>query len=264
MASDQLYEGNYAEWRANINSMLRRFNLLGVSVTPWDPAYAADLIAEQVQPSLLARAVPSTKRCDPVLLLRRLEEATRPFRFMELPAELRVHIYELLLREVEVTPIRSQRPAITQASQQLREEALPVYYEVSRFAVEYDLRTRSLGGCAAEVRKWAETIRPARLKLVREVRLRLVGYKREQGPTRFRSTPTLTEVQLIMRCDPDGGLTIECPEQLRAELKREVGKHVTKVNQICKALGIEGGGAVVMGLITDPALYGGLVMARPS
>jgi hypothetical protein len=67
------------------------------------------------------------------------EEDTRATfkRFAELPPELREHIYKLHFATYPVleTPVE---PPITKASRLVRQEALPVFYQICRFHIEFE------------------------------------------------------------------------------------------------------------------------------
>ncbi|KAK5119613.1 hypothetical protein LTR85_007442 [Meristemomyces frigidus] len=250
-----LYEGEYAEWRPGIDELLRRRNLLGDSLTDWQSAKAADLIAEQVHPAFLERAVPFSKRCFAASLLQRLEEATGLFRFLDLPPELRIRVYEFLLRTDQLTRIRCRRPPVTLASQQLRGEALPIYFSVSRFRVDFDTYTRSLERCMGEVKQWAALVTPAGLKAVREVTLGLMvpgGRARRFMP---QQASQASMIEFVLRCDPTGGLSIACPDRLSEASKIRVETHARTMDENRKVLGVNGGGAMVMALITDNSLW---------
>ncbi|KAK5115155.1 hypothetical protein LTR85_009913 [Meristemomyces frigidus] len=60
-----------------------------------------------------------------------------PFRFVDLPAEIRNNIYRIVVRGSGALRIRNfNPPAITRASKQLRAESLPVFFDVNTFVAE--------------------------------------------------------------------------------------------------------------------------------
>lgn len=104
----QLYEGNLQDWLAMMGNMLRRLGIWGNAQASSrkalpnfrydearrfaiDDSWAVSIMLMHVNPYLLTRL-----RIDPALssceLLSKLASAARPFRFADLPVELRVRI----------------------------------------------------------------------------------------------------------------------------------------------------------------------------
>ena len=75
--------------------------------------------------------------------------STQPFRFLDLPAELRNAVYKLVVMEVvnyrtTIVHQSSRTPAITRTSRQIRIEALPVWQDI-RLLIFDDDSTDGLG-----------------------------------------------------------------------------------------------------------------------
>lgn len=69
---------------------------------------------------------------------KKVEAAQMPFRFLDLPAELRSGIYAFAFeneREDRIKISRFKQPPITQTSRLLRKEALPLFYSNSPFEI---------------------------------------------------------------------------------------------------------------------------------
>ncbi|KAK4548229.1 hypothetical protein LTR36_010099 [Oleoguttula mirabilis] len=241
-----LYEANYAEWRPYMDSILSSHELLETS-TDWHSATAADLIAAQVHPSFLHRVVPFAKRCDSTLLLRRLEEATGPFRFLSLPPELRNRIYDLLLPQNTPRGTRHKRSSITQASRQLREESLPIFFAASTFFIRFDTQHRDVQECVADARKWAELIGVQSLQRISCVELELDMW----NPAAYLEDPVKLVECIEISFSRTRGLDVRCPERLCQASRDAVELHLNRVDASRKVLGLEGGGAILMALITD-------------
>lgn len=107
-----------------------------------------ELIQQRITPALLGR-VPSTEQVSVGQLYAYLENLCKPFRLFDLPAELRNSIYEDVVVSKNETVLlaypgwgdRCLRivPALAQATQQLREEVLPVYFSVNAFCTTASL-----------------------------------------------------------------------------------------------------------------------------
>lgn len=252
----ELYEGNYEEWRPFMDETLRREGLLLVH-TPWQSARAADLIAEHVQTSFLHR-VPFTERCDSAKLLQRLEANAGPFRFLKLPAELRNRVYDLLLTgdgDSVLTPIRRKRAAITQASRQLQEETLEIYYAVSRFSVRFNTHTRDIGDCVATVLGWAKLIGPKRLRAVRSVTVILDIPNPAPFSGDWRLEPEVLKRSFTVSLSKVDGLVVACPPGLDRISESLLVRYMKRAEDIRKALGLEGGDAIVLPLIMDGEVW---------
>ncbi|KAF2166940.1 hypothetical protein M409DRAFT_54702 [Zasmidium cellare ATCC 36951] len=76
-------------------------------------------------------------RSDLARVLERADEYRTFTKFLELPTELRVHIYLLHFADLPPVPISTESPPITQVSSLLRKEALPLWYEPKKLIVKF-------------------------------------------------------------------------------------------------------------------------------
>lgn len=77
---------------------------------------------------------PKSKKGELIQLLEKADDDQTFVRFMDLPPELRVHIYELSFKSFGRLDYPAQ-PPITQVSRLLREESLPVFYKTCTFMI---------------------------------------------------------------------------------------------------------------------------------
>lgn len=66
-----------------------------------------------------------------------LQANVRTRLFEDLPAELRVHIYEFHLQDLKADRIIPTQPPITKVSRLLREESLPLFYKICKFQASF-------------------------------------------------------------------------------------------------------------------------------
>lgn len=71
-------------------------------------------------------------------LLIAAHENLRFERFLDLPAELRVMVYELYIDSFETYPDTLALPPLAITSRQMRYEAAPVFYERATFQLRYE------------------------------------------------------------------------------------------------------------------------------
>lgn len=192
----QLYEGNYDEWlpQAELKLILNGFWSLSLNSEQSrpHPGYGALLLKMNVRYELLAR-IPYGDQLDPVTFLAALKKVAQPFRFADLPPELRAKILGYAVRSkddivlistpdedsVEDTsavtvlsednfqssgPLHSEMirctrpPHVTRASHMLRAEALPLYYRLNDFRMYLNHRDEIDFLCERlhEVYRWAK------------------------------------------------------------------------------------------------------------
>lgn len=98
--------------------------------------------------------------------------------FMTLPPELRTHIYiHYFTPLLALAPSDSQHPSLLSTSQQIRHEALPIYYQHSRFVIEYptwDPYPNYPDPSSRERFHWLEKLAPHFLASINKLQLR--GY----------------------------------------------------------------------------------------
>ena len=220
--------------------------------------YAADaarIVKNYLRPALLDR-VPAEAGDNVHTLLAELQKAARPFRLMDLPSELRARIYSLVLqRKTPVTllstpnPVkgtgreRSERPPpLTETSHPLREEALPLYYQLNSFYMHLSHRD-SFTSTSEDVLKWA-LANTSWLKNLRSLTITLKPYQNGASAT----TPRLTVKYL-----PGTGLTLEVPECDKKLTKAQLYCQADRVERKRKSFGLEGE-AIAVFLTLDPKM----------
>ncbi|KAK4896860.1 hypothetical protein LTR49_028081 [Elasticomyces elasticus] len=205
--SGLLYEGNFTEWRDRIANLL---DIHGVDIDAIPcPVYrdwtglakrqhTVELITTQISPALLSRIPATNLRC-PKRLLSSVQDMAKPFRFDDLPPELRSRVFGFHFEIPTISSIRDCSwmtyrvnshklpdhwsnhtvPDLLLVSRLTNTEALPIFYKTSRIA--FDAPTRDdygeeeLGG-PGQVRRWAEKKLAGNVKFLRVLGLgRLYG-----------------------------------------------------------------------------------------
>ncbi|KAK3704808.1 hypothetical protein LTR37_013640 [Vermiconidia calcicola] len=147
--SGLLYEGNFTEWKARMAAILEIHGTSTIlylnephELNEQEKKAFALIFRSHVSPNLLER-IPRKSRNHPGLLLNQLEKVVAPFRFLDLPTELRNKIYEYAFHEVRsmfISPVQRTMdpyPAITRVSRNIRQEALPVCYPNMTFILDF-------------------------------------------------------------------------------------------------------------------------------
>lgn len=141
IASGLLYEGSdFAEWKAKVTIILRNKKLedtivcrsrRGSHFLRLLSLAEFALIGSYVSKELLDRVPDNCKHCSQYLL-KCLAGLAAPFRFRDLPAELREMVYKMVLPQdfTMDKSITSPLPALIHASAQLRNETLPLFLTV--------------------------------------------------------------------------------------------------------------------------------------
>ncbi|GAB7342093.1 hypothetical protein MBLNU457_g0369t1 [Dothideomycetes sp. NU457] len=93
------------------------------------------------------------------LLRQDKEHAEAPFRFVDLPAEMRNMIYDLVTVENDKVIAAAAQPAIAKTNKQLRSESLAVYYGANRFWLETKRVSDPKATSESSIR-WTQSIRP--------------------------------------------------------------------------------------------------------
>ncbi|KAK3115992.1 hypothetical protein LTR53_004106 [Teratosphaeriaceae sp. CCFEE 6253] len=183
-----LYEGNYNEWEKRMDSILvikghcRRIAgipdyLASFGVSPDGDRRGRDrqrhllrTIQSQVTPAFWQR-IPRGDRSDISRMLAKLKAHARPFRLLELSADLRNRIYKQAIVESEeywlnehgtVASSRGESEdcanqhldSILRVSRNVRCESLPIF--VSRVMFCVDVSSLGVGGLVSALRKWTE------------------------------------------------------------------------------------------------------------
>ncbi|KAK3613299.1 hypothetical protein LTR22_028209, partial [Elasticomyces elasticus] len=268
--SGLLYEGNFTEWRDRIANLL---DIHGVDIDAIPcPVYrdwtglakrqhTVELITTQISPALLSRIPATNLRC-PKRLLSSVQDMAKPFRFDDLPPELRSRVFGFHFEIPTISSIRDCSwmtyrvnshklpdhwsnhtvPDLLLVSRLTNTEALPIFYKTSWIA--FDAPTRDdygeeeLGG-PGQVRRWAEKKVAGNVKF-----LRVLGLGRLYGG---RSS-------LSIELEDRVGLVIYYCHDFPVDKKQAWDKHVANVNLDRKALGLKGE-ALVLCLTSRPELW---------
>lgn len=108
------------------------------------PVKAAQVLLSAVAPSLIER-VSSDSATGPYKLWKLLEQQSKPFRYLDLPAEMQNRITALALAN-GIQDITAAQPGITRVSRQIRRETLPIYYASTTFHIRPRKNDKSLHG----------------------------------------------------------------------------------------------------------------------
>lgn len=105
LVNDVLSDATFAEWLSSVRSQLSALGLAHTihrvnAATEDESVRAAIPISGLTQPRLLLR-VPSADLLNAAKLVEHLRLLTRPFRFMDLPPELRNRIYDQILPQTD-------------------------------------------------------------------------------------------------------------------------------------------------------------------
>ncbi|KAK4629715.1 hypothetical protein CLAFUW4_07674 [Fulvia fulva] len=144
-----LYEGSdFEAWKERLRGLLQQQDLdldhLTQNPHNYDAASRRNIIIRAtVSESVLTRLrTPAIWSVPTGPLLKILKRRAQPFRFLDLPAELRNHIYELALPHSSVAHgsqrhAKSGLPALLHTSSKIRRETLSIYFEqaVFRFVI---------------------------------------------------------------------------------------------------------------------------------
>lgn len=152
-APPQLYEGNYDEWLVKAEAVLLATGHWKISLNETRPGSDEDavrLLKRYIRREVLKR-VSTEHMNDKYAFVSALQKVAKPFRLMDLPAELRTKIFAYALwrrfpidligttsagmpTAVRRSPILQAPPLpLTMASRTIREETMPIYYQVNSF-----------------------------------------------------------------------------------------------------------------------------------
>ncbi|EME79559.1 uncharacterized protein MYCFIDRAFT_199286 [Pseudocercospora fijiensis CIRAD86] len=145
-----LCQGNFELWKDIINQRLESYGL-GV----WDFYHAKEyafaavisndlsgvdsavrIMLFNIAPSIHC-TVPERLKSHPYALWKHLQQYSKPFRFLDLPAELRENIILQSFPQGVVTP-GDTLPPILRASRQLRAESRQIYYQNHHFYLDFE------------------------------------------------------------------------------------------------------------------------------
>lgn len=176
--STLLYKGNFDEWQWQMSDVFiakgrptqayPSISHVRDDTTTYHPSNITGIqdILDYISPAVLARILLDELEAKAGVLYAWLEKlCNKPFRFFDLPAELRLRIYQMVIGQGWLKPIHfheeepargavdNRVPALVRTSRPLRHEALPVYLIAHLFYVSGDR-----GPCAVKalVKEWKE------------------------------------------------------------------------------------------------------------
>ena len=279
-----LYEGSFAEWKSCIDAVLRLSrNDVFVNCEPYgtfnifstaeeaaaNSKQVASLIQGYVSPESLER-VPDSERSNGFYLMRCLKKHARPFRFLDLPPELRNRVYELVLPPTDTVHESRRRyyevfwgisgapnktllfpdavdryPPLTQTSRQLRAETLPSFYANAEMRLDFYPLDGETGDdrVSEQVQRWASDTVGCYAKHLRQVTIRLHHDCRYvPDEVSFRSSPG-HELAWNVLCG------------LHAEGRELLDKHTQNIEGERQKRGFSGGEAIIRAIVQQPEIW---------
>lgn len=291
-ASGLLYEGSdFEEWHRALRPILVQ-HFPGISwPSPYSRIYlppkvscrdVCESIWWHVSPHVRCR-VSETDRELPQQLVLALQATAQPFRFMDLPAEIRLRIYQLELpaknsmrrftlferrNGIIAPPFEYNKPPLNEPyilsiSHQIRAEALPVYHRRIDVNLIFDHRAYSKFGLALARReyrptnaarvdamhRWASTITPDNIRNLRRISVQLpllaiCTTAGEEDMLHFSLTVIKSRPEL--RIAPHVWLKPDSQELLR--------NHAGAISSMARTLKLEGE-ALIMVLVSRPDIW---------
>ena len=261
--SGVLYGTNFSEWKERVISILQIQGLEGYLLEGGHSSNSQDeakkcsdgsglatvIIIALVNPGIIDR-IPASERSRPWLLMQRLEIITSQFRFLDLPAELRNRIYNLVLADSDRVTITLKTkhttgyPAITKISRQIRSEVLPIFYCATTFELLFHSTSPGIAGVAQQwarnvVRDWLKQLR----NLSVSIRINKVGIT--SGEHAY-----IKHQEIRFTLTPEEGLQVHYPEKLTAKTKSLLDLHVETVRRTSEVMGVhKDGRALLLALV---------------
>jgi hypothetical protein len=187
------------------------------------------LIRLNVQPALMAR---TSGKMTPFALMALLQKLASPFNLMRLPEELRLQIYRSALhpeyRFLGASKARSDPlPALLYASSQIRQVALPVYYEQAKFFVDIcSLKD------AQEIQRWAANIAGPSLRFMRKMTVSVPWKSRHKVGGRSEYDPS---ERYVFDWSPEQGLQMTDSPVFDRSTRQAFANTIKATNAYAKA-----------------------------
>lgn len=266
-----LCQGNFELWRDSVNQQLELHDL-----EVWDFYHArqyafgaintqnisgidsaVDIILRNVDPHILS-TVSRHFKSHPYALWKHLHQYSRPFRFLDLPAELREKIIVQSF-EPEVVHPGEALPSILQASQQLRAESRKLYYQNHHFYLDFEAeaadRDQVEDNCETRVqfltywvKKWIADEVGTAIKHLRHITLYI-----EESGFAVRLLFSSKEDRLYVQLEQvDDTALYELDEEALVGL----GEYVDMIEQRRKDGHSEKGGSIIDALLHTPQTWG--------
>jgi len=268
--SGLLYEGNYTEWYERVKAI---FEVHNGSYLLHDTAYVhrdrgkttpyAKLITAQVGPTLLLRLANTRKRFDdpecfdhPAKILSDLRTLAKPFRFNDLPPELRNRVYGLHFQQSQevlfcipntrngIIPHSKERDTTLRnlllVSRLVKEEAVPVMWSCRKFCYEWWRGGPNMTGAESTLKQWALKDLGENVRHVRHLRVRVPRSKEK--------------AYVLITLDLKRGLATETPSWFTKNRRTAWKTHIAEVEEERKTLSLKGE-ALILAFLRKPGLW---------
>lgn len=210
------------------------------------------IIRWRIRPSVASRLPGRTVRKGAIVsqTLNALRLRARPFRLMDVPAEIRIQIYSSFLKSLGLAEVVLDKglfplPKLAHTSRQVRSEFLPLYYKTSNFALRLDepcsplLKRLSNADRVSTMNDWISMIGPDSAKLLRNLSIEFPHVK-----ARVLEDDMLSIKLALVNGKLEIHVTDHCwltPDSLI--LLRE---HATTISKMAQSLGFQGQALVMM------------------
>lgn len=290
-ASGLLYEGNFEEWFPRMTKILAHHYtcskniIIGRNSQPRNKMPQAFLrlfpgpgiqtmeklstiIWWQVSRSVRLRIKEQSQK-DPVDLMNTLRDVARPFKLMDLPAEVRLEVYSYLMQpRMQVVSLgsfhhnrRVPEPPVTRISRQVRAEAMPIFHKgtheflllnCNKVRPRRTLSPETQGlpcvgiSCATLINDWAKTLSQDRLRYLRHVTIHL-------QLERFIFHGKSLRVSIVIA---KGRLELKFAGNMWLDLgsQKMLTDHAASISNLGQALRLEGE-AIIMFLTSQPSIW---------
>ncbi|KAK4630269.1 hypothetical protein CLAFUR0_07663 [Fulvia fulva] len=226
------------------------------------PSTAARTLLKAVAASL-TQGISQDDMNKPFALWKVLEQQSKPFRFLDLPAEMQNRISAHTLANGSQS-IEAAQPGITRVNRQIREQTLPMYYTSTTFHIHPRKADKSLHGhtktlgSATEtmVTQWVERSVGENAKYLRRAILHL-DYQfraKKQGTGKSAKTDTtgIFSKQVIFDYTEEKGLRVGVDNSCNAKFK--IRNQQIAIERQRRMLGLTGN-AIVLALVSNVELW---------